>query len=347
MYTLLWLFFGELTKKNSYIATTPWNSQRWLENCAKSRYRQILIGKMFFYLIQIRIFVCYFLCIQCAWCAEREKGTLFLGWIKFRSAGIWRKTTCVLYLTIWINCSARRRHRFLMESNWIASCWRFFKHSTLMCEMKTIEKARHRPFSLLLRNSQFRRSGFGFLVRSRCLRGIQYIHAFMYSTRLLFLWHFFLCLWNMSQRVSRRYVLLCGIYVRFGSCRVFCYCWCASFVFTFEVNQTERRTFYECSKKTTRIITIHLNCTTGATQREFTDSLQQITFSRNYFRFYFIAFSLLNTCTHTLVRLKSLEYFDRCISFLSHSIYAPGKAEKPQSIGNYQRFFKLKGIKAQ
>lgn len=55
-------------EKNSHIATTTWNSQRWLDKCAKSGYSIIHIGKMFstYFECAYRLFICFslfFLCV--------------------------------------------------------------------------------------------------------------------------------------------------------------------------------------------------------------------------------------------------------------------------------------------
>lgn len=134
-------------------------------------------------------------------------------------------------------------------------------------------------------------------VRRRCLKGpfhtyarscIQYVCSFyglsFYS-------------WNMFQHVFIRqnirwYCVLCC-----------CYVLDVSIMFTFEVNQTERRVlFYEHTyTKSKRIITIHRNWITGANTKEFLPTLFLSPFCRkhflkkNYFLFYVIAFFYTQT----------------------------------------------------
>lgn len=92
-------------------------SQRWLDKCAKKvDIVECAAERCFLPISNARfwMFVCFSLFFFCMliWCVFISRDESNLDRLRIRM-----KTTCVLYLTIWINCSARRKQLFDSDFN--------------------------------------------------------------------------------------------------------------------------------------------------------------------------------------------------------------------------------------
>lgn len=142
-------------------------------------------------------------------------------------------------------------------------------------------------------------------MRSRCLRGIPYIHKFMYSTRLLILLPFFVRIKHVSTCIRHIYMrgVCCAFIVSSRACFQFSCLQSHSdrAPHSFIVNAHRKSTKYHnnSSKQMNRshtkgfLPTLILHLMPLMQQ----NASNLITFSRNYFQFNVIAF--LYTHTHT------------------------------------------------